>query len=148
MLQQDVEACVKSCNVCLTSKAICHKPYKDLQLLPIPIYWWKDLLIDCIIGLRISANWKDNSYDLILVIVDRLTKMVDYVPVQVTINAPGLAEVIINVVVCYHRFPESIMTDQSSFFTSKFWFLLYYFLVIKKKLSTAFHSQINGQMEK
>ena len=35
ILQQDVEAYVKSCNICLASKAICHKPYRDLQLLPV-----------------------------------------------------------------------------------------------------------------
>ncbi len=33
-------------------------------------------------------------------------------------------------------------------FTSKFWSLLCYFLGIKKKLSTAFHPQTNGQTER
>ena len=28
--RHDVEAYVKSCDVCLASKAICHKPYNDL----------------------------------------------------------------------------------------------------------------------
>ncbi len=32
--------------------------------------------MDFVTGLPISANWKDDSYDSILVIVDRLTKMV------------------------------------------------------------------------
>ena len=40
-----------------------------------------------------------DSYGSILVIADRLTKMVHYKPVQITIDAPGLAEVIIDVVV-------------------------------------------------
>ena len=33
-------------------------------------------------GLTLIANWKSNSYDLILVIVDYLTKMVYYKPVK------------------------------------------------------------------
>ncbi len=37
--------------------------------------------------------------------------MVYYVLVKVTINAPGLAEVIIDVVVRHHGVPESIVTD-------------------------------------
>ncbi len=37
--------------------------------------------------------------------------MVHYIPVKVTINVPGLAKVIIDVVVHYHRVPESIVTD-------------------------------------
>ena len=67
--------------------------------------------MDFIIGLSISANWKGDSYDLILVIVDRFTKMVYYIPVKVTINALSLAEVIIDMVMYYHGIPESIVID-------------------------------------
>ncbi len=100
--------------------------------------------MDFVTGLLISANWKSDSYDLILVIVDRLTKMVYYEPVKVTIDAPGLAEVIIDVVVRHHGVPESIVTDRGSLFTLKFCFSLCYFLDIKKKLSTAFEPQTDG----
>ena len=37
-LRQDVEAYVKGCDVCLASKAVRHKPYGDLQALPIPTH--------------------------------------------------------------------------------------------------------------
>ena len=50
-------------------------------------------------GLLILTDWKGDSYNLILVIVDWLTKMVHYKSVKVTIDAPGLAKVIIDVVV-------------------------------------------------
>ncbi len=40
------------------------------------------------------------------------------------------------------------MTDRGSLFTSKFWSSLCYFLGIKKKLSTAFHPQIDGQTKR
>ncbi len=74
--------------------------------------------------------------------------MVYYEPVKVTIDAPDLAEVILNVVVQHHALPNSIVSDQSSVFTSKFWLLLCYFLGIKRRLSTAFHSQTDGQTER
>ncbi len=67
--------------------------------------------MDFVTILLISANWKGNNYDSILVIVDRLTKIVHYELVKVTINASGLTEVIINVVVCHHEVLESIVTD-------------------------------------
>ncbi len=70
--------------------------------------------------------------------------MIHYVPVKVTIDAPGLAEVIIDVVVRDHGVPESIVSDRGSLFTSKFWSLLCYFLGIKRKLSIAFHPQTDG----
>ena len=71
-----------------------------------------------------------------------------YKSVKVTINAPGLAEVIINVVVRHHGLPDSIVTDRGFFFTSKFWSLLCYFFGIKQRLSTAFNPQTNGQTER
>ncbi len=55
-LRQDVEAYVKGCDVCLASKAVCHKPYRDLQSLPILTHQWKDLSIDFVTGLPISAD--------------------------------------------------------------------------------------------
>ncbi len=74
--------------------------------------------------------------------------MVYYELIKVTIDAPGLAEVIIDVVVHHHGVPESIIIDQCLLFISKFWFLLCYFLGIKRKLSTAFHSQTDGQTKR
>ena len=37
------------------------------------------------------------------------------------------------------------MTDRDSLFTSRFWSLLCYFLEVKRRLSTAFYSQTDGQ---
>ena len=74
--------------------------------------------------------------------------MVHYEPVKITIDAPGLAEVIINVVVRHHGLPDSIVTDQRSLFTLKFWSSLCYFLGIKRRLSTAFYLQTDGQTER
>ena len=37
-LKKDVEAYMKGCGVCLASKAVRYKLYRDLQSLPIPIY--------------------------------------------------------------------------------------------------------------
>ena len=101
--------------------------------------------MDFVTGLPISTNWKGDSYDSILVIVDWLTKMVHYEPVKVTIDAPGLAEVILDVVVWHHGLPDSIVSDRGLLFTSKFWSSLCYFLGIKRRLSTAFHPQTDGQ---
>ena len=75
-LWHNVEAYVRGCDVCLVSKTVRYKPYGDLQSLSIPTHWWKDLSMDFVTGLPISTNWKGDSYISLLVIVDRLTKMV------------------------------------------------------------------------
>ena len=91
----------------------------DLQSLPIPTYCWKDLSMNFMTGLPISTNWKRESYDSILVIVNWLTKIVYYKLVKVIINAPGLANVILDVVVWYYGFLNSIVFDRNLLFTSK-----------------------------
>ena len=73
--------------------------------------------------------------------------IVYYEPVKVIINTPGLAKVIVNVVVQHHGLPNSIISNWGSVFISMFWSLLYYFS-IKQRLSTAFYLQNNGQTEK
>ena len=92
-------------------------------------------------GLLLSADQKSDSYNLILVIINRFTKMVHYKPLKVTINAPKLVKAIIDVV-------NFIINDQRAIFTSKFWFLPCYFLNIKRRLSTAFHPQIYSQTKR
>ena len=110
-LRADIEAYVKGCDICITSKAVRHKPYRDLQSLPVPTYQWKDLSMDFIIGLPISTNCEGEIYDTILVIVDQLTKMIYYEPVKLTINTPGLAKVIMDLVVRHHGLPNSIISN-------------------------------------
>ena len=74
--------------------------------------------------------------------------MVYYKLVKVTIDALGLAKVIIDVIMRHHGLPDSIVTDRGSLFTSKFWSSLCYFFGIKRRLSNAFHPQINGQTKR
>ena len=130
-LRRNVKSYIQGCDICPASKTVRHKPYGNLQSLSIPTYWWKDLSMDFVIGLPLSSDWKGNSYDLILVIVNQLTKIMYYKPIKVTIDAPGLVEVIIDVVVWHHGLPNSIVTNKGFLFTLKFWSSLCYFLRVK-----------------
>ena len=143
-LKRDVKSYVQGCDICLALKTIRPKSYGDLQSLLIPTYWWKDLSMDFVTGLPLSSDWKSNSYDLILVIVDRLTNLIHYKPVKVTIDVPGLAKVILDVVVWHYGLSNLIVTNRGFFFTAKFWSSLCYFLGIKWRLSTAFYPQTDG----
>ena len=103
--------------------------------------------MDFVTGLSISTDWKGDSYNSILVIIDRLMKMVHYEPIKVTIDALRLAKVILDMVVWHHGLSNSIASDRGSLFISKFWSSLCYFFGIKRKLSTAFYPQTDGQTE-
>lgn len=99
IFRNNVEAYVKVCNICLASKTVHHKQYGDLYFFPILTYRLKDIFIDFVIGLLLLLNWKDNSYNTILVIIDWLMKMIKYKAIKITIDILGLAEEIINIVV-------------------------------------------------
>lgn len=81
--------------------------------------------MDFVTGLPFSINWKGETYDSIFVIVDILMKIVYYELVKVTIDAHGLAKVIINTLVQYHGLLDSIMSDYGLVFTPKFLSSLY-----------------------
>ena len=102
---------MKECNICVTSKAVRYKLYGDLQLLPVLTHCWKDLSMDFVTGLPVSANWKGETYDSILVIVDRITKKVYYELVKVIIDVLGLTKVIIDVVVRHYSLPNLIISN-------------------------------------
>ena len=76
--------------------------------------------MDFVTRLSVLTDWKSKNYDSIFVIVVKLTKMVHYKLVKITIDAPGLAEVIIDIVIRYYGLFDSIITDWGSLFTSKF----------------------------
>ena len=134
-LCHDINNYVKGCNLLLALKIIQHKQYGDL-------------LMDFVTDLPISTDWKRDSYDSILVIVDWLIKIVNYKLVKLTINAPVFVKVIIDVIVRHHGLPDSIVTDWKLLFISKFWSLLCYFLGIKRRLSTIFHLSTDGQTKR
>ena len=46
--------------------------------------------MDFVTGLPVSINWKGETYDSILLIIDQLIKMVHYEPVKVKIDTSDL----------------------------------------------------------
>lgn len=135
---------MKGYNIYLASKVVCYKLYRNLQSLPISTYYWKNHSTNFVIDFSFSINWKGNSYDIILVDVNSLMKMIYYELVKTMIDIAGLIKIIINVVIKYHSLLELILSDRSSLFTPKFRFLLYYFFDIKQNLCTMFYLQIDG----
>lgn len=78
----------------------------------------------CNISFPINKLEKD-SYNTILVIIDRLIKIVYYKTVKTTINDAGLAKIIIDVIVRHSGIYKSIISDQDLLFTLKFKSLLF-----------------------
>jgi len=88
------------------------------------------------------------EYNLILVIVDRLTKMVYFIPTIEKTLAEGLARLFRDNVWKLHGLPKSIISDRGPQFTAGLMRELNKMLGIKSKISTVFRPQTDGQMEK
>jgi len=129
-------------------KAPHHKPYGEMQLLPIPSRPWESISMDMIIELPPSTDADSKAYNAILVVVDHFTKMAKYFPVRTTITAADLAKLFHQHIVCSFGTPSSIVTDHGSLFTSQYWSSLCFHMKARRKLSTTFHPQTDGQTER
>ena len=79
------------------------------------------------------------GYDSILVVVDRLTKMVHFIPTTEKTLVEGLARLFRDNVWKLYGLPESIISDRRPQFTMEMMWKLNRVLEIKSKLSTVFH---------
>ena len=146
-LPKDVREYVKTCTLCQQIKPARHRPHGQLQSLPRPERPWMDITMDFITDLPPSKK-QGKAYDCILVIVDRYTKMTRYIPTRKTIDADGLASVFFTKIFRHYGAPRSIVTDRGTVFTAKYWSSFCFLLKIRRRLSTAFHPQTDGQTER
>jgi transposase InsO family protein len=145
-MRQDVEEYVQTCPVCQGNAAPRHKPYGKLEPLPQPSRPWKEISLDFITQLPASRRGTE-EYDAILTIVDRYTKMALFLPVRSDINAAHLAELLHTEVELRYGAPSGVVSDRDSRITSKLWADICYHSFIKRRMSTAFHPQTDGQTE-
>jgi len=87
------------------------------------------------------------GYNSILVVVDRLTKIVYFIPTTEKMLAEGLAKLFRDNVWKLHGLPESIISDRGPQFVAGIMRELNRMLEIESKLSMTFHPQTDGQME-
>uniref|UniRef100_A0A8C6K8C5 Integrase catalytic domain-containing protein n=1 Tax=Nothobranchius furzeri TaxID=105023 RepID=A0A8C6K8C5_NOTFU len=85
---------------------------------------------------------------VILTVVDRFSKMVHAIPLQRLPSAQQLAEVVVRHVFRLHGLPENITSDRGPQFVAAFWKEFCRLLGITVSLSSGFHPQTNGQVER
>jgi transposase InsO family protein len=88
------------------------------------------------------------GHDMIMVIVDRLTKYAYMIPTTETIDAGQMANIVLRHVVANHGMPSRITSDRDKLFTSNMWQSFADQMGIELRLSTAYHPQTNGQTER
>ncbi|GKF41144.1 putative reverse transcriptase domain-containing protein [Tanacetum coccineum] len=127
------------------------KMYQDLKLL----YWWPNMkayiatyweriTMDFVSGLPRTPY----GYDMIRVIVDRLTKSAHFLPMKKMDSMEKLTRLYLKEIVCRHGVPVLIISDRDSHFRSNFWRSLQKALGTNLDMSTAYCPQTDGQSER
>jgi transposase InsO family protein len=134
---------VESCESCQRNRLARHKPYGFLKNLPVPEHPSTDLSMDFIEELPLSG-----TFNSILVVTDRFTKRVRFIPTRTDIITSELAEIFLTHIFTQTGIPSSIVSDQGSKFTSDFWQEFVKMIQVNSLLSTAYHPQTDGATER
>ena len=97
---------------------------KPLSLLVYFNHWtttsWTDVSLNFIESLP-----KSQGFEVILVVVDRLTKYAHFIPISHPYNAAKVASLYMHYVFKLHGLPATLVSDRDATFTSLFWSKLF-----------------------
>ena len=143
-MKRDMENYVARCLTCQRVKTEHQRPGGLLQPLPISVWKWDHITMDFVVGMTRTQK----HHDAIWVIMHRLTKSSHFLAMKTVFNAEQLADLYIKEIVRLHRIPLSIVSDQDTKFSSKFWQSFQSVMGTELCLSTSFHPQTDGQSER
>jgi hypothetical protein len=118
-MRKDIKDYIRTCSIYQRTKVKRHLPYSALSSFPLPSKPWQEITIDFITGLP-PSRFCSKVYNSILIIIDRYTKIVQYIPTTKEISAPELAELFIHHIIKDFGTPTGITSNRGSIFTSKF----------------------------
>ena len=134
---------VRSCDECQHDKSPRHTKYGLLQPLEVPYAAWTSISVDFTTELPESQGKTQ-----IIVVVDRFTKMAQFMGLETNATPRDVADTFLKEVWKLHGHPSEIISDMEAKFSGEFWESLCKSLGIKRKMSTVYHPQTDGQTER
>jgi transposase InsO family protein len=83
-----------------------------------------------------------------ILVVDKLTKDNHFSPLRYPFTAASVAKLFLDQVYMFHGMPLAIVSDRDRVFTTKFWQELFRLADVQLRLSSAYHTQFDGQIER
>ena len=88
-----------------------------------------------------------DRYDTILVVINRLTNICDFIPCRKDLDARQFTTIFLKEVIRLRGIPQTIIHNRGSLFTSELWKHIKEKIGIERPLSRAFNPQTDGQMD-
>ncbi|XDV16244.1 hypothetical protein PO909_016041 [Leuciscus waleckii] len=142
-LQPDVIKFIHQCSICNTVKSSHLKPTGLLQPLPLPKRPWSHIAVDFVMDLPQSQG-----FTTVFSVVDRFSKSCRFIPLAGLLTVLQTAKALLNHVFRLFGLPEDIISDRGPQFTSRVWKELCSKLNINVSLTSGYHPQANGQVER
>ena len=143
-MQQDIESYIKSCPQCSRNKTDRIRRVPPLIPHASPDGCWRVMAIDLITDLPSTSD----GNDCICHFVCHFSKMSRLVAVPKTIDARGIARVFFKEIFPHYGMPSEIQSDRDRRWNCLFWKELSRLVGIQFNLTTAYHPQSNGLVER
>ena len=146
-MRQTIKQYVQNCHVCKRAKTARDIYNGLLQPLPVPERLWVNVTMDFVTGLP-KCHAYGQIFNAISMVINRLSKERHYIPCTEEnkgTSAEAIAELVMRHVWSRKDLPISMTSDRGHQFVAKMWDSLCKLLGIKAKLSTAWHSETDGQ---
>ena len=138
-MTRDIGRYMEGCDICQRMKNRIEEIAGKLKLNEVPEKPWTHLMVDFITKLPLVAR-----KDVILIVCNRLSKMMHFVAITERMLAEGLARLFKDNIWKLHGLPESIVLDRGLQFATELIKELNRILGIETKLLTAFYPQTDG----
>jgi hypothetical protein len=141
-LAADVAQWCKNCTQCHKAKPA-NKPAAAVQPLPVPLARFSEVHIDIVGPLPATSE----GFQYLLTVIDRSTRWAEAMPLK-TVGAANCAVAFVAGWVSRFGVPATMVSDRGVQFTSALWAAVMQRLGVKHKMTTAFHPQANGLIER
>jgi hypothetical protein len=139
-MRRDMVRFVARCTTCQKAKSQLNSHGLYMPL-PAPSVLWEDVSMDFVLVLPRTKR----GHDSIFVVVDRFSKMANFIPCHKTDDASHIADLFFQKIIRFYDMPNTIVSDRDTKFLNHLWRTLWAKLGTKLLFSTTCYPQTDGQ---